>query len=58
MQSIDQSKEINVLETEIENLKKVLDKSFDNNEEFNKTKTIFHELKKLTEKLEKLKSIE
>ncbi len=56
MQSTDPIKEISILEIEIENLKKVLDKSIDNNEEFNKTKSIFHELKKLTDKLEKIRN--
>jgi hypothetical protein len=57
MQPVNQSKEISSLETEIDNLKKRLDHSIENSEEFTKTKSIFHDLKKLIDKLDKIKNL-
>jgi len=48
--------EISALEVEIRHNKKRLVKSFEDNECFEKTKTIFHELKSLTDKLALLKN--
>jgi len=57
MQPANQSNEISFLETEIDNLKKRLDHSIDNNEEFGKTKSIFHDLKKMIDRLDKIKNL-
>ena len=48
--------EISALEIEISHYQKLLDKSFEDDECLEKTKTIFHDLKSLTEKLDELKN--
>jgi hypothetical protein len=58
MQSHDLKAEISALELKMTEYQGLLDKSFEENEEFGKTKKIFHELKKIKERLDELKERE
>jgi len=55
MQPRDRKSEIETLESELTRYKLLLDKSIEANEEFAKTKAIFHELKMIQEKLAETK---
>ena len=48
--------EISALEADISYHKKLLDKSITDNEELEKVKSIFHDLKSLSDKLSQLKN--
>ena len=54
MQAQDKKTEIAVLERELAHFQLLLDKSFDANEELKKTRVIYHELKKIKDKLDEL----
>jgi hypothetical protein len=55
MQSPDHLAEIVALEIQLRHYEKLLDQSIKNDEVFAKTKTIFHEMKKVYTQLENLK---
>ena len=55
MQSPDVKAEIADLEIQLRDYKILLDNSISNNEVFGKVKTIFHEMKIISEKIEDLK---
>ncbi len=57
MQTSTLTTEIAVLEEQLEHHQKLLDKAFKENLQFAETKVIFHEVKKISDKLEKLKNI-
>jgi len=54
MQTPDANAEILILETQISHYKKLLDKAISDNVELARTKEIYHQLKELTDKLQKL----
>jgi cell shape-determining protein MreC len=56
MQTPDLIAEISVLEEQLAYYKKLLDKAFSDNLQFAETKVIFHEVKKLSDKLAAVKS--
>ena len=55
MQSPEVRAEIDALEIQLSDYKILLDESISNNEVFAKVKTIFHEMKIISEKIEELK---
>jgi hypothetical protein len=55
MQSQEVRAEIAALEIQLSDFKILLDESISNNEVFAKVKTIFHEMKIISEKIEELK---
>jgi hypothetical protein len=57
MQPKDPKEEIKGLEIQLAEYEKILDSSISANEEFAKTRGIFHELKKLKEMLEELNGL-
>jgi len=57
MQSHDQKSEIATLEIRLADYQKLLDRSIEENEEFAKTKVIFHDLKMIKDRLDKLKGV-
>ena len=58
MQPHDLTAEIAALEIQMTEYQRMLDKSFADNQEFAITKKIFHELKKIKERLDELKEME
>jgi N-methylhydantoinase B/oxoprolinase/acetone carboxylase alpha subunit len=57
MQVQDMKAEIAALESQVSVYEKLLDKAISDNVEFAKTKVIFHELKKISDKLQKIREI-
>jgi hypothetical protein len=57
MQTHDQKSEIATLEIQLADYQKLLDRSIEENEEFAKTKAIFHDLKMIKDRLDKLKGV-
>lgn len=55
MQSHEQEEELSLLENELVRYQIILDKSIEANEEFAKTKDIFHEIKKIQIKINEIK---
>jgi hypothetical protein len=55
MQSQDLQSEIAALEIQLTHYEKLFDQSIKDNVEFAKTKFIFHEMKKITERLSEIK---
>ncbi len=55
MQPHEQDEELALLETELARYRMLLDESIEANEEFRKTKEIFHELNKIRVKIDEIK---
>jgi hypothetical protein len=58
MQPQDHIAEITALEIELQHLGKSLDQSIRNDEVLEKTRLIFHEMRLITERIEKLKNVD
>jgi hypothetical protein len=57
MQTHNLTAEISALEDQLNHYQSLLDKAFSDNAQFSETKIIFHELKKISDKLQAVKKL-